>query len=136
MRVFACPHCAHVVHFEATACVNCGTALAYDPVARTIARADAAAPCANAVIAACNWQAPAPGELCASCRFTRTRPADGDRAGLAGFALVEGAKRRLLFELAELELPLERWDERAGGLGFDLLSSAQEAVVTGHAAGI
>jgi hypothetical protein len=136
MRVFACPHCAHVVHFEATVCVNCGTALAYDPVARTIARADAAAPCANAVIAACNWQAPAPGELCASCRFTRTRPADGDRAGLAGFALVEGAKRRLLFELAELELPLERWDERAGGLGFDLLSSAQEAVVTGHADGI
>ncbi|MDO8185642.1 putative zinc-binding metallopeptidase [Conexibacter sp. JD483] len=138
MRVFACPHCAHVVQFESTSCVNCGTALAYDPVARTIARADggAGAPCANALVAACNWLAPAPGALCASCRFTRTRPADGDAAGLAGFALVEGAKRRLLFELSELELPLARWDERDGGLGFDLLSSAYEPVVTGHADGI
>ncbi len=136
MRVFTCPHCAHVVQFEATSCVNCGTALAFEPRTRTIVRADGGASCANAAIAACNWRAPAPGELCASCRFTRTRPADGDTAGLAGFALVEGAKRRLLFELRELELPLERWDERDGGLGFDLLSSTYEPVVTGHADGI
>lgn len=136
MRVFTCPHCAHVVQFESTSCVNCGTALAFDPRRRTVARADGGAPCANAAIAACNWRAPAAGELCPSCRFTRTRPADGDAAGLAAFALVEGAKRRLLFELAELGLPLERWDERVGGLGFDLLSSAHGPVVTGHADGI
>ncbi|HST38108.1 MAG TPA: putative zinc-binding metallopeptidase [Conexibacter sp.] len=134
MRVFACPQCRQLVDFEATRCLNCSTAVAYDPQERTIVRAGA--PCANAEIAACNWLAPAPGVLCASCRLTRTRPADGDRAGLAAFALVEAAKRRLLFGLAELELPLRRWTDGPGGLGFDFLSSAGEPVTTGHADGI
>ncbi len=56
----------------------------------------------------------AEGELCASCLLTRTRPNDGDADALIGFAQAEGAKRRLLFELAQLELPVESWRERDG----------------------
>src|SRR6185503_10749528 len=86
--------------------------------------------CANAEIAACNWLAGAPGELCPSCVLTRTRPSDDDASGLGGFAVAEAAKRRLLFELGELGLA---WDSR---LRFDLLSSAYEAVTTGQADGL
>ena len=69
-------------------------------------------------------------EWCASCALTRKRPADADGEGLEGFADAEAAKRRLLFELLELELPVVGWREREGGLAFDLLSSARRA---GHA---
>ncbi|MDO8211139.1 putative zinc-binding metallopeptidase [Conexibacter sp. CPCC 206217] len=136
MRNFSCPHCRHVVYFDATSCVNCATAVAFDPGARAIVRASSGSPCANARIAGCNWVGRAPGALCESCAYTRTRPADGDVAGLAAFALVEAAKRRLLFELIELGLPLRRFSDGPGGLGFDLLSSAYEPVTTGHQDGI
>lgn len=134
MRLFTCPSCRHLVEFEAAACLNCGTQIAYDPDAGRFERARAR--CVNVELAACNWLPAADGELCASCVLTRTRPADGDLPGLAAFALVEGAKRRLLFGLADLGLPLRPWFDGEGGLGFDLLSSAQAPVVTGHANGI
>ena len=50
--------------------------------------------------------------------------------GLAQFAVAERAKRRLLFGLLELELPLE------DDLAFDLLSSTVGPVTTGHADGL
>ena len=137
MRAFACPTCGRLVVFESDRCLNCATELVYDPSERDIA---ALGPdgqrCANEDIAACNWRAPAAGELCAACALTRTRPADEDHDGLEALAAAEAAKRRLLFELAELELPVESWRDRAGGLAFDLLSSDREPVTTGHADGV
>jgi len=89
--------------------------------------------CVNASLAGCNWLlAPDdPEALCRSCRLTRTRPRDGDTAGLRAFARAEGAKRRLLFELFDLGLPVA-----GGDLRFDLLSSALAPVVTGHQDGL
>ncbi len=85
--------------------------------------------CANATIADCNWVPTGDGPLCDCCALTRTRPADTDPAGLAAFARVEAAKRRLVFQLDELGLPTD-------GVVFDLLSSAEEPVTTGHADGV
>ena len=48
------------------------------------------------------------GELCFSCALTRTRPADADALGLGELRVAEAAKRRLLFELGELGLPIAR----------------------------
>ena len=49
----------------------------------------------------------------------------------------EMAKRRLIFQLAELQLPVTPRDEMAGrGLAFDLLSSTATKVVTGHDNGV
>jgi hypothetical protein len=59
------------------------------------------------------------------------RPADTDGEGLAEFALAEAAKRRLLYELLDLGLPLDE-----SRLRFDLLSSSFSPVVTGHADGL
>jgi hypothetical protein len=139
MRAFACPTCLRLVTFESVRCLHCETELVYDPDARDVRALDdddGGARCANELLAACNWRAPAAGALCAACSLTRTRPADGDRDGLVALAAAEAAKRRLLFELAELGLPVEGRRERAGGLVFDFLSSAREHVTTGHSDGV
>jgi hypothetical protein len=141
MLAFACPVCAHLVTFESNECLHCGTELGYDPRSKTIVAiapdgADPALRCANAELAACNWVVRRDGELCASCALTRVRPNDADEDGLGGFATAEAAKRRLLFELADIGLPIASWRERPGGLAFELLSSAHTPVATGHADGI
>jgi hypothetical protein len=141
MLAFACPVCAHLVTFESNECLHCGTGLGYDPSSQTIVAiapdgAEPALRCANAELAACNWVVRRDGELCASCALTRVRPNDADEDGLGGFATAEAAKRRLLFELADIGLPIASWRERPGGLAFELLSSAHTPVATGHADGV
>ena len=95
-----------------------------------------AARCANLELAGCNWLVDAPGELCGSCRLTRTRPSDDDAEGIERFRDAEAAKRWLLFELGELGLPVQSWRERDGGLAFELLSGDRGTVTTGHADGV
>ena len=122
MRAFTCPVCRHLVTFESTACLHCGSALAFDWTAREIVALGE--PCENRDLIACNGA----GEgLCRACALTRTRPPDD---ALARWAAAEAAKRRLVFELLELGLPID------GGLAFDFLSSDTEPVTTGHADGV
>jgi len=130
VRAFPCPVCRRLVTFESDVCLHCGTQLAFAWPERDVVPVDVAAHrCANREIANCNWLAPEEGLLCASCVLTRTRPADEDEAGMAGFAKAEAAKRRLLFELGELGLPI------GDDLRFELLSSTWAPVTTGHADG-
>jgi hypothetical protein len=93
--------------------------------------------CANLNRCGCNWIAdPASAfGLCFSCTLTRTRPADGDTVGLAQYWVAEAAKRRLIFGLDELQFPIKVSDG-SSGLAFDLLSSSQEKIITGHLNGI
>jgi len=88
--------------------------------------------CANYELAGCNWLAGGEGDLCRSCALTRTRPNNRDAAGLEALVVAERAKRRVLVQLMELGLP----GIRQGSLAFDLLSSAQQPVTTGHADGV
>jgi hypothetical protein len=75
--------------------------------------------------------------MCESCVLTRTRPADDDVDGMAELVRGEMAKRRLIFQLAELGLPVSPRDEAARkGLAFDLLSSTATKVITGHDNGV
>jgi hypothetical protein len=141
MLAFACPVCDRLVTFESIECLHCSSELGFDPSRQEMASLDAESStrlyrCANAQLAACNWLMRGDGELCASCTLTRTRPNDADGDGLRGFAAAESAKRRLLFELADLELPIVGWTEEPGGLAFDMLSSEGTAVTTGHADGV
>jgi hypothetical protein len=100
----------------------------YSRSKRELVALDGHARCANADIARCNWPADAPGELCDSCALTRTRPA-ADTAAMAAFADAEAAKRRLVHQLDDLGL-------KTDGVVFDLLSSAEQPVTTGHADGV
>ncbi len=133
-----CPVCSRLVTFESTECLHCGSELGYDPAAREMRVRDAGDlhSCANAQMVGCNWLVPDAGELCKSCALTRTRPNDHDTPGLGGLAAAEAAKRWLLFELADIGLPIVGWNEAPGGLAFDLLSSEQTTVTTGHADGV
>lgn len=134
--MFSCPCCNQLVFFANSVCLRCGTELAVDPSALAmVAVQDRYQLCENRTIAECNWLAEGP--LCVSCRLTRMRPADDDVEGLRLFAIAERAKRRLVFQILVLGLPLEQRDEQhATGVAFDLLARSDGSVVTGHAGGI
>jgi hypothetical protein len=140
VRSFSCAVCGRLLAFENSVCVSCGTPQGFDP--RTFALVPIPAvgpphPCANLDLAGCNWIVDVPGQFCRCCVLTRTRPDDADADGLAAFARAEAAKRRLVYQLLDLRLPVVPLTEDAGrGLAFDLLSSARAPVVTGHADGV
>ncbi|WP_410608172.1 putative zinc-binding metallopeptidase [Amycolatopsis sp. lyj-109] len=136
MRTFTCPECANLLFFENSECVVCGTGVAYDRATRSMTRAAEAVACANAELAGCNWVA-AGGPLCGCCALTRTRPHDEDDRARPAFRAAEAAKRRLVHQLDDLGLAVvSRTDDPEHGLAFDLLSSAEQPVTTGHAAGV
>ncbi len=136
MRAFTCPDCGHLVVFESLECLHSQTPLGFDWTARDMRRLADGAPCANRDLAGCNGLAAPGAALCFSCALTRTRPGRGDAGGVERFAKAEVAKRRLLFTLLDLGLPVTGAHAREGGLAFDLLNSEHEDVTTGHANGL
>jgi hypothetical protein len=137
MRSFACGHCGHLIFFENTVCLTCSTPLGFDSERRELVALEGEPAqklhrCANLELAGCNWMVDRGGALCRSCELTRTRPSDNDGDGLRAFATTEAAKRRVIMQLLELELP----GVAPGELAFNLLSSAAESVATGHADGL
>jgi hypothetical protein len=153
MRDFVCPNCGQHLAFENSLCLSCDNPVGFslDDMAMLVIAdgPEAAQPgfvdgaeyqlCANLHLAKCNWlvhKEPV-RRLCASCTLTRTRPNDADPKALSAFADAETAKRRLIAELHELHLPIVGRDEDPErGLAFDLLSSEQEQVFTGHDNGV
>jgi hypothetical protein len=138
VRAFHCEVCAAELFFENSVCVACGTAVGYSRQQGSMVAVSFDRPiCANLNRCGCNWIAdPAStAGLCFSCTLTRTRPADGDTVGLGQYWVAEAAKRRLIFGLDELQLPIKVHDGWVG-LAFDLLSSGQGKIITGHQNGI
>lgn len=137
MHSFTCPRCGALLFFENTQCLACGAEVGYDRRSAAFVLVPAGSGCANARIAACNWTAPGPHPLCDCCQLTRTRPNDADPEGMAAFALAQGAARRLLYQLDDLGLPVRGRDvDPEHGLAFDLLSSVNSPVTTGHDNGV
>jgi len=153
MRVFTCDRCGQLVFFDNSQCLRCHSPLGYVHERRDVVSLTEVAPdrlvdmsnpvtawqrCATQAVTGCNWLVPAGSNaLCASCALTRTRPADDDAEGMAELMHGEMAKRRLIFQLSELGLPIVPRDEQARkGLAFDLLSSAETKVITGHDNGV
>jgi hypothetical protein len=138
VRAFTCGHCGQLLFFENSLCLRCRSPQGFLPsrldlVLLGVDGHPDLQRCANAGLAECNWvveDRDSPDGLCRSCRLTRTRPADADAEALEQFALAEAAKRRLIFQLIDLGLPI------GADLGFDLLSSAGRPVMTGHADGL
>ena len=149
MKAFACPVCRSLVFFENDRCFTCDTELGYSRADADLVAVGSSelVRCANHALAMCNWLAApdAAQGLCDCCALTRTRPSDDDAAGLAAFARTESAKRRLVYQLDHLHLPITPRTVAApeadgadgvGGLAFDLLSSEHAPVTTGHADGV
>lgn len=158
MRLFQCQNCQHVVYFENTSCENCHHALGYLPAlsaisavtpagAEWVALAESNARyrfCANWELHACNWLvSTAENEpYCAACRYNRTVPNLSEPGNLLKWIKIEGAKRRLIYSLIRLQLPLPTLQSgEPEPLIFDFLAdnSATQGgpkVTTGHDNGV
>jgi hypothetical protein len=147
VKAFRCRVCQNALHFENSQCVSCGTRLGYSREERAIVPVEAGRyvdadggvwhVCRNLQLSGCTWLTAHEGGQCLACDLTRTRPNDADAEGLAAFPVAERAKRHLVYELEGLGLPVvPKWVDEENGLAFDLLSSADENVVIGHANGV
>jgi hypothetical protein len=96
--------------------------------------------CARTHLASCNWllDGDDPEELCRACRLTRSAPQLATDDALRAFAQAENAKRRLMYQLYDLGLPVVTRDEDPErGLAFVLgFNSAEHRVMTGHLDGV
>jgi len=152
MKAFTCQVCGQALYWENSVCMSCGTSLGYSRQLAAIVPVDATGTwtdadgrpwyvCRNLNLSGCTWLAPAAGGQCFSCALTRTRPNDADAVGLANFLRAERAKRHLIAELDRLGFPVVGKGSATGGdpvngLAFDLLSSVDQPVVTGHHDGV
>ncbi len=158
MQLFHCSHCHNLVYFENHQCVSCGHALAYLPDHRLMASLEPAddlwttpaAPgqkyrlCANYTEKhICNWAIPAEadGDLCESCRLTRVIPDLSLPVWHTAWYHLEIAKRRLVYELIALNLPVvPKGADPVHGLAFEFLADPVAAdaspVLTGHKDGV
>ncbi len=153
MQPFSCDVCGQLVFFDNSTCLRCGSPLGFLRADRHLAALTfvdgGVAPvrdpgtvhrrCANQDLARCNWLlAPHdPEELCESCRLTTVRPSDDELDAIEAFADAEMAKRRLLFQLDVLGLPaVARAHDQERGVAFELLSSRDRQVMTGHDGGV
>ncbi|MBN9332852.1 putative zinc-binding peptidase [Devosia sp.] len=156
MKLFVCDHCGNTIYFENDRCEHCGHALGYVPEENALVSLDPAeggwsAPalpgrtylyCDNARHGACNWLVPAePGGVifCRACQHNETIPALDDAINLRRWQEIERAKKRLVYSLLRLQLPLRRRAEDPGhGLAFRFLADGENAprVLTGHESGI
>ncbi len=160
MRLFACETCSQVLFFENTRCMTCHQALGFCVEAsRLVSLGEAAAPGAVFDIAlppeqsekfikcknyfehdTCNWlvRVSDAQPYCRSCRLTEVVPDLSDVQNRQAWAEIESAKRRLLYTLEALRLPLTtKAEQPEDGVAFRFLRNTEtEAVMTGHADGI
>jgi len=160
MKTFHCDHCQQLVFFENVRCVKCEHQLAFLPDIAEIASLETAGAdlwrspargaegttyrlCRNYQTEnICNWAIPSadPDTLCRSCRLTRVIPDLTQPGGREAWYRLEAAKRRLIYSLMNLGLPLaSKIEEPEIGLAFEFLADAPEGaapVLTGHNDGL
>jgi len=159
MRRFHCD-CGSPVYFENDRCINCNSALGYDPERSdmvTLADWGGGAYrdqlgnrfryCANGEeFGVCNWLRPARGEqrLCRACQFNRTVPNQSRRENQRRWLVLERAKKRLFYTLQQLNLPLiNGWADPQRGLLLDFVEDSRSSseypesfVSTGYLGGV
>ncbi|MFT8637737.1 MAG: putative zinc-binding metallopeptidase [Pseudoclavibacter sp.] len=147
MRLFSCPECGRLLHFEDSRCSVCGQGVGYSRDRHTLVPVvdgtwtdpdgERHPVCVNANNG-CNWIAAAPDGQCFACRLTRYLPDQLDERGTELLVQTAAAKRRLIFQLDELRLPIVSFQERpVGGLAFDLDESTDDKrVMIGHMNGV
>ncbi|MBK8394528.1 MAG: putative zinc-binding peptidase [Leptospiraceae bacterium] len=160
MRVYNCDVCSQLIYFENTLCVNCGYQLGYLPIKDSMSSIEflegnhwrALTPqaegaifkkCKNYIIEnVCNWMIPIDDhhEYCISCRLNETIPNLEIPENRVYWYKLEIAKRRLIYSLLRLGLPLQnKMENPESGLAFAFLSNEKlpdlketKKVMTGH----
>ena len=155
MRRFDCA-CGARVFFENVHCLSCGSELGFLP---DVGRVSAVAlqqsgdylaaenpepryrKCQNySLEGVCNWMVRTDDELslCQACRLNQVIPNLSEPENREKWARVEVAKRRLVYTLNALALPVvPRSLDPERGLAFDIKSDTPDShVITGHAEGL
>ncbi len=168
MKTFTC-QCGNTLHFENNQCLACGRLLGFIPELITLSAMEpedevvfrALTPAASAgqrfrrcrnyaEEQVCNWMVPAddPQSYCRSCRLNQVIPNLGEPANRLYWYRIEVAKRRLMYTLLMLKLPVSgKGRDPEHGLAFKFLADPpatseftdavgeHRRVVTGHRAG-
>jgi hypothetical protein len=162
VKLFSCDNCQQVLFFENSRCMNCGMTVGYCvELAKIVSLQHQTGSSQGSVYEvffpnqglrhyrqcknasdhdACNWLVPAEQQqpFCNSCRLTEVAPDLSDTTNRIAWAGIEAAKRRLLYTLYSLKLPLssrQEWPNE--GVAFHFLrSTSGEPVMTGHDEGI
>jgi len=161
MRLFTCSFCQQIVYFENSQCTNCGHLLAYVAEFATLTAlepVEGAAPgtflalaselksgrvrmCGNQIDhAACNWAMPEADthRFCQACRLNEVIPNLAEPGAREAWIGIEEAKRRLVYQLLALGLPVEPRTEQPMGLAFAFKKDhpGEEKVMIGQEAGL
>ncbi len=166
MKIFTCSACRHLAFFENSQCTRCGHQLAFLSDLGVLSALELAAPddtgqsraqiyvaldpaaqavryrlCNNYTThGVCNWAIPEhdPNQFCRACQLNELIPDLSDPDARDSWQRMEVAKRRLIFTLMELGLPLETKQQNAqAGLAFAFKSdTGGEKVLTGHCDGL
>jgi hypothetical protein len=163
MRIFSCEHCQHPVFFENFQCVRCGHVLAYLPDRSAIGSLEpvgggrwttyaAGAPgrlyrlCQNYEHEnVCNWALPDEDShtFCLPCRLNHMIPDLRVPGHREAWYAMEVAKRRVVYSLLALKLPLTpKSEDSQRGLAFRFLADANVAtaatspILTGYDEGV
>ncbi len=143
MKQFNC-ECSNILFFENSQCLQCGSEVGFDPISGDMHKAGPELPyqrCANGIQhGACNWLLPADSEdqFCMACRLNQVIPDLSNVDNLVLWAKLEIAKRRALYSLLQLGLPIvPASSDGAPGLAFQFLQPTDGApVLTGHENGL
>jgi hypothetical protein len=159
MKTFHCNRCGNLVFFENVVCERCQATLGFIPALSQIAafegndesgwrslhpeaKDEMFRRCHNyQAEAVCNWMVPAddPSPLCDACKLTHTIPNLDIPDNRLYWYRLETAKRRLLYTLLSLGLPvISREDDPVSGLQFDFLADTDplDPAMTGHDNGL
>ena len=163
MKLYNCDVCAQLIYFENTLCLHCNSELGYLPVIDNMSSLEnvdgslwrALAPraqghhyrkCQNYIIQkTCNWMIPAEdhNSFCLSCRLNEIIPDLSMAENREYWSRLEIAKRRLVYSLLRLGLPVRnKAEDPQKGLSFYFLAETKgpqiretKKVITGHEQG-
>lgn len=140
MKQFRCS-CGHAVYFESHQCIACGALLGFDPgelEMRSLTESNGFLSdeggrrylaCKNGTeYGVCNWLRSSDDThtLCLGCRFNRTIPDLTKPVNLVRWRKFETSKKRLLYTLLRLGLPLSNgFDDPRNGLLLDFIEDSR-----------
>lgn len=160
MRLFTCGGCGQRVYFENVVCARCGLKLGFLPdrlelsalepssealICRSHGTGDEYRPCVNySEHGICNWMVSTTDDqaFCHACRLNNTIPDLSIDGNHDLWHNLEIEKRRLVYSLLRLGLPVVPRTQDPGALAFDFLADSEThlsergKVFTGHAAGL
>jgi hypothetical protein len=159
MKNFQCA-CGHLLFFENTSCVRCQRLLGYDPAVASMLPLQSTGTdiwhdphgrryrlCENyRDYNVCNWLVPASSSdsYCLACSLNQVVPSPSAPQNHRRWANMEAAKRRLLYTLLQLRLPIRnKQQDTEHGLAFAFMEdnrsnpgAEDNHILTGHAAGL